>query len=87
MSARDAARSPPDNLVEKILEMLQMQADMNARVDADWRSRGREWYRAIWIECAELMDHYGGWKWWKIAPHARGTRILVWPAAVVVFRG
>ena len=49
--------------------MLQMQAEMNARVDADWRGRGREWYRAIWIECAELMDHYGGWKWWKAAPH------------------
>ena len=32
---------------------------------ADWMSRGREWYRAIWIECAELMEHYGGWKWWK----------------------
>lgn len=52
-------------LEEKILEMLQMQVEMNARVDADWRARGREWYRAIWIECAELMDHYGGWKWWK----------------------
>ena len=35
---------------------------------SDWQSRGREWYRAIWIECAELMDHYGGWKWWKAAP-------------------
>jgi dimeric dUTPase (all-alpha-NTP-PPase superfamily) len=69
MSARDTARSPPDHLVEKILEMLQMQAEMNARVDGDWRGRGREWYRAIWIECAELMDHYGGWKWWKASPH------------------
>ncbi len=45
--------------------MLDMQDGMNARVDGDWLERGREWYRAIWIECAELMDHYGGWKWWK----------------------
>lgn len=45
--------------------MLELQDDMNARVDRDWRTREREWYRAIWIECAELMDHYGGWKWWK----------------------
>lgn len=45
--------------------MLALQDEMNARVDPDWLARGREWYRAIWIECAELMDHYGGWKWWK----------------------
>jgi hypothetical protein len=47
--------------------MLEMQDGMNSRVDRDWLERGREWYRAIWIECAELMDHYGGWKWWKDA--------------------
>ena len=23
-----------------------------------------EWYRAIWIECGELIEHYG-YKWWK----------------------
>lgn len=45
--------------------MLALQDEMNSRVDPDWQARGREWYRAIWIECAELMDHYGGWKWWK----------------------
>ncbi|MCB1748422.1 MAG: dUTP diphosphatase [Gammaproteobacteria bacterium] len=45
--------------------MLDMQDEMNRHVDEDWLERGREWYRAIWIECAELMDHYGGWKWWK----------------------
>ncbi|MGR8919109.1 MAG: dUTP diphosphatase [Gammaproteobacteria bacterium] len=45
--------------------MLALQDEMNRRVDADWLSFDREWYRAIWIECAELMDHYGGWKWWK----------------------
>ena len=40
-------------------------ADAVPRVVADWLTRNREWYRAVWIECAELMDHYGGWKWWK----------------------
>lgn len=44
--------------------MLELQEAMNTRVNADWREKGFEWYRAIWIECAELMDHYG-WKWWK----------------------
>jgi dimeric dUTPase (all-alpha-NTP-PPase superfamily) len=44
--------------------MLDLQDAMNTRVHSDWRQQGFEWYRAIWIECAELMDHYG-WKWWK----------------------
>ena len=50
---------------QKLITMLQMQDEMNRRVDHDWIEKDREWYRAIWIECAELMDHYGGWKWWK----------------------
>ena len=52
-------------MVEKTRVMLSMQNEMNCHVDVDWLTRGREWYRAIWIECAELMEHYGGWKWWK----------------------
>ncbi len=48
----------------QIMTMLEMQDAMNARVHADWRDRNQEWYRAIWVECAELMDHFG-WKWWK----------------------
>ncbi|MFT6389319.1 MAG: dimeric dUTPase (all-alpha-NTP-PPase superfamily) [Cellvibrionaceae bacterium] len=44
--------------------MLELQDAMNTRVNLSWRSEKFEWYRAIWIECAELMDHYG-WKWWK----------------------
>lgn len=48
----------------QFLTMLQLQEDMNTRVHADWRRQGYRWFRAIWIECAELMDHHG-WKWWK----------------------
>ncbi len=44
--------------------MLELQDAMNTRVNDGWREKKFEWYRAIWIECAELMDHYG-WKWWK----------------------
>lgn len=49
---------------QQIKLMLQMQDEMNQKVNLDWREQKREWYRAIWIECAELMDHHG-WKWWK----------------------
>ena len=44
--------------------MLTMQDAMNVRVHEQWRSQSFEWYRAIWVECAELLDHHG-WKWWK----------------------
>ena len=48
----------------QLLIMLEMQDAMNARVNPDWRQAGNAWYRAIWTECAEMLDHYG-WKWWK----------------------
>ncbi|RDH83598.1 MAG: dUTP diphosphatase [endosymbiont of Escarpia spicata] len=49
---------------QKILTMLELQDAMNTKVNSDWRSAGYPWYRAIWTECAEMLDHYG-WKWWK----------------------
>jgi len=52
------------NLKQKLLKMLELQDAMNTRINSDWRSAGNEWYRAVWIECAEMLDHYG-WKWWK----------------------
>lgn len=48
----------------QIRSMLSLQDSMNSKVHPQWREQGYEWYRAIWVECAELMDHYG-WKWWK----------------------
>ena len=51
-------------LREKIKEMLDLQNKINEKVHPDWREQNFEWYRAIWVECAELLDHYG-WKWWK----------------------
>ena len=49
---------------EQILIMLDLQDAMNKKVNDDWANQKFFWYRAIWVECAELMDHYG-WKWWK----------------------
>jgi dimeric dUTPase (all-alpha-NTP-PPase superfamily) len=48
----------------KLLIMLELQDAMNSRVNPAWREANNEWYRAIWTECAEMLDHYG-WKWWK----------------------
>jgi hypothetical protein len=44
--------------------MARMQDDHNRQVHADWPNQGFRYYRAIWVECAELLDHFG-WKWWK----------------------
>ena len=44
--------------------MATMQDAHNTQVHPEWRTQGYEYYRAIWVECAEMLDHYG-WKWWK----------------------
>ena len=49
---------------QKIINMLELQDSMNSKVNADWRNAGNEWYRAIWMESSEMLEHYG-WKWWK----------------------
>jgi len=49
---------------QQLNDMLALQDKMNTKVNEQWRSQGFEWYRAVWTECAELMDHHG-WKWWK----------------------
>ena len=50
--------------LDAISNMLEMQHRMNTRVHDQWIDQGFEWYRAVWIECGELMDHVG-YKWWK----------------------
>lgn len=49
---------------DQLKTMLRLQDSMNTKVNPQWREQNFAWYRAIWVECAELMDHYG-WKWWK----------------------
>ncbi|MEQ8859439.1 MAG: dUTP diphosphatase [Pseudomonadales bacterium] len=44
--------------------MARMQEAHNRQVHAQWRTEGYPYYRAVWVECAELLDHFG-WKWWK----------------------
>ena len=53
--------------VKQLKAMLKLQDSMNSKVHPEWRQQGFAWYRAIWTECAEMLDHYG-WKWWKHQP-------------------
>ena len=61
----------------QLATMLAMQDATNSVIDRDWRDKNREWYRAIFVECAEMMDHIG-WKWWKdIAADMTQARIEI----------
>jgi dimeric dUTPase (all-alpha-NTP-PPase superfamily) len=51
-------------LKQALVNMLTMQHRMNTRVHENWVDQNFEWYRATWIECGELIEHYG-YKWWK----------------------
>ena len=44
--------------------MAEMQDAHNTLVHEQWSTQGYEYYRAMWVECAEMLDHFG-WKWWK----------------------
>ena len=49
---------------QQLQTMLALQDKINTLVNENWRAQKFPWYRAIWVESAELLDHYG-WKWWK----------------------
>ncbi len=48
----------------EIEQMLSLQEGINQHVHPEWRKQSFPWYRAIWTECAEMLDQFG-WKWWK----------------------
>lgn len=62
---QDAPVTPSRSMLRT---MLRMQDRMNTRVHPNWIAQGFAWHRAIWVECAELVDHYG-YKWWKHQHH------------------
>ena len=55
---------PEDVLWRQLAAMAELQAAHNRLVHPAWQRQGHPYYRAVWVECAELLDHFG-WKWWK----------------------
>lgn len=53
-----------EDVALRVLRMAALQERHNVEIHHDWRHQGYAYYRAVWVECAELLDHYG-WKWWK----------------------
>jgi hypothetical protein len=56
-----------DKYLSMARAMLELQDEVNTKINPNWRNAGNPWYRAIWTECAELIEHVG-WKWWKNQP-------------------
>ena len=52
------------NEVDMFKQMLLMQDEINSIINPNWKAAKYPWHRAVWIECAELIDHHG-YKWWK----------------------
>lgn len=44
--------------------MLGLQVDMNRKIDPQWHKANFAFLRAVFVEAAEALEHYG-WKWWK----------------------
>ncbi|HAV2717609.1 TPA: dUTP diphosphatase, partial [Acinetobacter baumannii] len=44
--------------------MLSLQDQVNSLISTHWRQNQNPWYRAIWLESAELLEHLS-WKWWS----------------------
>lgn len=51
-------------LINQLGHMFSLQDELNKVVDHNWIELNRPWYRAVWTECEEIMDHLV-WKWWK----------------------
>ncbi|MBD2812618.1 dUTP diphosphatase [Xenorhabdus sp. Vera] len=44
-------------------QMLDLQNKLNTVIDPHWKYTEQKYYRAIWMECAELASNIN-WKWW-----------------------
>ncbi|NRA61309.1 MAG: dUTP diphosphatase [Psychrobium sp.] len=52
-------------LPQTLRQMFEMQNKLNAAINESWiNDDSQDWYCAVLVEGAEMIDHYG-WKWWK----------------------
>ena len=52
------------NEEQQLHEMMALQEQLNRQVNSDWVNKNFDFRRAVWMECAELMEQIG-WKWWR----------------------
>jgi len=67
MRRKQHAKPEEKNLKMQEKELLELmfehQDRLNLQIHPNWRKQNFPWHRAIWMECAELMDCFP-WKWW-----------------------
>ena len=56
------------DLKQLLMDVLDSQEALNCAIDPDWRAKRYPWRRAIWVECAELLESFP-WKWWVKEGH------------------
>lgn len=52
------------DLKQSVAKTFELQDRLNKVVNPDWVAARYPWYRAAWVEAAELLDHVN-YKWWK----------------------
>ncbi len=57
-----------------LAQMLDLQIKFNNVALPTWRESPPAFHRAVWIECAEIMECHTAWKWWKAAPKEDRTQ-------------
>lgn len=51
--------------LEMLQKMFDKQEELSIHTNGEnWKERDIPWYRAVWTECAEMIEHTD-WKWWK----------------------
>ncbi len=53
----------------QLSSMLELQVDINSRVNSEWISANYNWHRAIQVKGLEAIELHD-WKWWKQRPAA-----------------
>ncbi len=44
--------------------IIEYQYNLNQSIHSEWETQNFPWWRAIWLECAELLESLD-WKWWN----------------------
>ncbi|WP_456399636.1 dUTP diphosphatase [Persephonella sp.] len=53
-------------MINEIRDMLELQDQLNKKINENWKKirSSEDFARAVWTECAELLESLP-WKWWK----------------------
>jgi dimeric dUTPase (all-alpha-NTP-PPase superfamily) len=50
---------------KQFLNIVDLQSQMNSKINPDWINANYPFLRAAMMEGAEAIEHTGRWKWWK----------------------